>query len=153
MTKKKVAKKCGGPALKKAGRPTKFKKEYNEQVYKLCLLNATDKQIADFFGVEEKTINTWKLKHPAFLQSLKRGKIQADSEVAERLYHRACGYEHPEDKIFCNADGDVTCVPTIKHYPPDTAAAFIWLKNRAGWRDKQDIEHSGSVELKEPTIT
>lgn len=29
-----------------------------------------------------------------------------------------------------------------KHYPPDTAAAFIWLKNRAGWRDKQDIEHT-----------
>jgi hypothetical protein len=31
------------------GRPTKYKEEYNEQAYKLCLLGATDKELADFF--------------------------------------------------------------------------------------------------------
>ena len=130
-----------------AGRPTRYNKEYNEQAYKLCLLGATDKQLADFFGVRESTINTWKLRHSAFLESLKKGKIVADAEVAHKLFHRATGYEHPEDKIFCNADGEVTRVSTTKHYPPDTGAAFIWLKNRAGWRDKQEHEHSGEVTL------
>jgi len=124
-----------------AGRPTDYKTEYEEQAYKLCLLGATDKDMADFFGVCEATINNWKNEYPAFLESLKRGKIKADAEVAKSLYHRALGYEHPEDKIFCT-NGDVTTVETIKHYPPDTAAAFIWLKNRAGWRDKQEVMHS-----------
>lgn len=41
-----------------------------------------------------------------------------------------------------NYQGDVTITPIVKHYPPDTAAAFIWLKNRAGWRDKQEVDHT-----------
>lgn len=123
------------------GRPTKYKAEYCKLAYKLCLLSATDAQIADVLDVEEKTINNWKKEYPKFLQSLKKGKIKADAEVAKSLFHRACGYSHPEDKIFCT-DGDVTTVKTTKHYPPDTAAAFIWLKNRAGWRDRQETEHT-----------
>jgi hypothetical protein len=127
-------------------RPSNYKKEYAEQVYKLCLLGATDKDIADFFEVDERTINRWKKDHQAFCQSLKRGKIEADSVIAQKLFHRAKGYEHPEDKIF-NANGDPLIVPTIKHYPPDTVAAIFWLKNRQPkqWRDKQDIEHSGEI--------
>ena len=46
-----------------------------------------------------------------------------------------------------NYQGQVTLTPIIKHYPPDTTAAIFWLKNRKTdqWRDKQDVEHSGSV--------
>ncbi len=126
-------------------RPTKYKPTYNKQAYKMCLLSATDKQMADFFEVSEATINTWKKEYPTFLESLKKGKIKADAEVAKSLYQRACGYKHAEDKIFHNPGAKkkkdrIVIVPTIKHYPPDTAAAFIWLKNRAGWRDKQETE-------------
>ena len=126
-------------------RPTKYKTEYEEQAYRLCLLGATDEEMVGFFGVTERTLNRWK-KRKGFCQSIKRGKLNADANVAESLYKRACGYEHPEDKIFCT-DGKITTVETTKHYPPDTAAAFIWLKNRAGWKDKSDIEHSGTVNL------
>jgi len=128
------------------GRPDKYDVKYNEQVFKLCLLGATDKQIADFFGVCEKTINNWKKKEPEFLQSLKKGKMQADAEIASALYHRAKGYSHPEDKIF-NDNGSSLIVPTTKHYPPDTGAAFIWLKNRAGWKDKQEVDMNATVSL------
>jgi hypothetical protein len=33
-------------------------------------------------------------------------------------------------------------VPYVKHYPPETAAAIFWLKNRQGqqWREKQLVE-------------
>ena len=34
-------------------RPSKYKEEYNEQAYKLALLGATDKDIADIFDVNE----------------------------------------------------------------------------------------------------
>ncbi len=127
-------------------RPTKYKAEFAEQVYKLCLLNAIDKEIADFFGVTEKTINNWKRDHKPFLQSIKRGKIKADADVAERLYQRAMGYSHPDVHIS-NYQGEITITELTKHYPPDTAAAFIWLKNRANWKDKQDHEHSGSINI------
>lgn len=128
------------------GRPTNYKSEYDKAVYKLCLLGAIDTQIADFFGVSEQTINIWKKKHPKFIESIRAGKLQADAEIASKLYHRASGYEHPEDKIFCN-NGEITTVKTIKHYPPDTVAAIFWLKNRANWRDKQELDVDAAVSI------
>lgn len=121
-----------------AGRKTKYKKEYNEQVYKLCLLNATDVQIADYFEVTEQTITNWKKVYPAFFGSIKDGKIRADAEVAKSLHSRAVGYSH-KDVHISNYQGNITITDIVKHYPPDTAAAFIWLKNRQGWTDKKDI--------------
>ena len=132
--------------MSERGRPTDYKEEYNEQAYKLCLLGATDAEMGDFFGVTETTINNWKIAHPTFFESIKRGKVFADSNVAESLYKRATGYSHPEDKVF-NNQGEPMIVPTVKHYPPDTGAAMAWLKNRQGtkWRDKQELEHSGQI--------
>ena len=131
-----------------AGAPTKYKIEYNKLAYKYCLLGATDKQLGDNFDVDESTINNWKIAHPEFLESIKRGKTIADAEIAESLYHRAKGYEHPEDKIF-NNNGEEMIVETIKHYPPDTGAVAFWLKNRQPelWRDKQTIEQIGDTKI------
>lgn len=136
-----------------AGRPTAYKEEYNEQVYKLCLLGATDADIANFFEVTETTINNWKIDYPTFFESIKRGKERADATVAESLYKRANGYEHPDVDIKMY-EGEIIQTPLVKHYPPDTTAAIFWLKNRksAQWRDKQEIEHSGGVEVKSITV-
>lgn len=133
----------------KGGAPTKYKEEYNEQVRKLCLLGSTDKSLADFFNVSEATINNWKIEHPKFLESIREGKEVADANVADALYNRAIGFSHPHDHIT-NFQGEIKITPTTKHYPADTGAAFIWLKNRKnkssdGWRDKQEVEHSGEV--------
>ena len=130
------------------GRPTKYDPTKNDLVYKFCLLGATDAQLADMLGVTEATVNTWKQTEPEFLESIKRGKDIADMNVAQALYKRALGYETTETKV--SSDDVVT---TTKEVAPDTAAAFIWLKNRqsARWRDKQEVEHSGEVKL--PTIT
>jgi hypothetical protein len=129
----------------KVGRPSKYKPEIAEQAYKLCLLGATDKEMADFFGVAESTFNLWKKEHEEFSESLKKGKLLADANVANKLYQRALGYSHPEDKIF-NDNGEPMIVPTIKHYPPDPTAAIFWLKNRKPqeWRDKRETELTGA---------
>ena len=127
------------------GRPTKYKDEYCDQVEKLCKLGAIDKEIADFFEVNEDTINEWKLQHSKFSESIKKGKVEADMAVSQRLFERATGYEHPEDVIM-NYKGEPIIVPTTKHYPPDTTAMIFWLKNRqpAQWRDRQEIAHNFS---------
>ncbi len=122
------------------GRPTKYRVSLNDLVYKLCLLGATDENIAECLNIAESTLNDWKHKHLGFSEAIKKGKLQADGCVAQALFHRACGYTHPEVKVFCN-DGDIVTYDTFKHYPPDTGACFIWLKNRAGWKDKQEHEH------------
>jgi len=130
------------------GRPTDYREDYPEKAYKLCLLGATDKQLADFFEVSEQTINAWKKAHPAFFESLKRGKDEADANVANSLYRRALGYSHDAVKIVANANTkEEHIVPYTEHYPPDTTACIFWLKNRqkSNWRDKTEQEHSGSV--------
>lgn len=131
------------------GRPTEYRSDYCEQATKLCKLGATDKELADFFGVTEQTINAWKHDHEDFSLALKEGKELADANVAERLYQRAMGYEH-EDTYFSNYQGDVSETKTTKHYPPDSTAAIFWLKNRRPkeWRDKQEVEHSGTITTK-----
>lgn len=146
-TKKQASKQPAKPAkatkqkTKARGRPSKYKAEYAEQAQKLSLLGATDIEIADFFGVNEATLNRWKKTHKDFCVSIKRGKIMADAEIAEKLYYRASGYSCAEDKIF-NNQGVPLVVPTKKQYPPDTTAAIFWLKNRQPerWRDKQEVQ-------------
>lgn len=122
------------------GRPTDYKEEFNTQAEKLCKLGATDSELGTFFEVDESTINNWKLKYPQFLESIKKGKDLADAEVAQKLYERATGYSHPDVDIKV-VDGEIVQTELIKHYPPDTAAAIIWLKNRqkTKWRDR--FEH------------
>jgi hypothetical protein len=134
--------------INKGGRPTKYKEEYNEQAEKLCKLGATDQELADFFEVDVSTINNWKIDYPQFFESIKKGKILADSNVAERLYQRALGFEHDSEEIKV-ADGSVIRVPTRKIYPPDPTAAIFWLKNRQPekWRDKQEVQHSLDPEV------
>lgn len=131
--------------MAKVGRPTSYKPEYVEQVYKLCLLNATDKQIADIFGITEQTLNNWKTQIPEFFESMTRGKDYADANVAERLYNRAMGYEH-DDVWPSSYQGVVTLTPIRKYYPPDTQAASLWLRNRQKdkWQDKVVNEHQGA---------
>lgn len=145
-----------GMAKKRVGRPSLYKPEFAELARKFCCLGATDADLARFLDVSEATINTWKLEHPEFLESIKAGKEQADAEVATKLFHRAMGYEHPEDDIRTVAQGgnggsEIVVTPTIKRYPPDTAAAIFWLKNRRPdlWRDKVHQEISVDQTLAE----
>jgi len=132
----------------KGGRPAKYKPEYAEQAGKACLLGYTDAELAQKFDVDERTINRWKKDYPKFCQSLKKGRDIADEEVSRRLYERAMGYEVKEDVIF-QYKGEPVIVPTTKKYPPDPTSMIFWLKNRqrSKWRDKQDMEHSGEVNL------
>ena len=142
----------------------KLSKEILELTYKLMLLGANDKQLADALNVSEATIYYWKQQKPEFAQVVKAGKIEADANVAKALYHRALGYSHPDTVILTNTvktyddDGKVIeshveplLVPTIKHYPPDSYAANKWLslRQRELWNDvtQININHSGSVNL------
>lgn len=129
--------------MAKRGRPSSFKPEYVDLARKFCLLGATNDDLARLFEVAASTIDKWIAENPEFSGSVKEGREQADATVAESLYRRAVGYSHPAVKIFMPAGAtEPVYADYTEHYPPDTAAAFIWLKNRRkqDWRDKAEVE-------------
>lgn len=102
-------------------RPSQYRAEFAELAKNYCLLGAKDDDLAEFFGVTDRTIRTWKRDHPDFADALAAGKARADSLVARALYNNAVG--------------------------GDTTACIFWLKNRQkhAWRDRHEIDHSGKV--------
>lgn len=128
------------------GRPSKFKAEFVEQAAKLAALGATDRDVADFFGIDERTVNRWKQTNEEFCQALNVGKDAADDRVKQSLYRRAVGYSYDAVKIFMPANAPAPVyAPYVEHCPPDTTAAIFWLKNRDpdAWRDVSRHEHAG----------
>ncbi len=134
----------GGP-----GRSSMYDPSMNDQARKLALLGLTDKEMAEFFGVSESTLNNWKAEFPAFLVSLNEGKIVADANVADSLYRRAVGEVVFVEKRVKNSAGEYEIIRLSQQVPADPDAAKLWLTNRrpAQWRDKQELEYSGSLEL------
>ena len=95
------------------------------------------------------------MEHEEFSSALKKGKDPADSRVERSLYHRAIGYSYDAVKIFMPAGKDKpVIVPYREHVPPDTVACIFWLKNRRReeWRDKQEVDHSGSLQIKDLSL-
>lgn len=140
---------------KEAGRPTKYLAAYAKQAEKLGKLGATDDDLANFFEVAVSTISLWKVKHKPFSEAVKRGKVIADMEVADRLYSRAVGYKFTETTKERGKGGKmITTKEVHKEQPPDTASAIFWLKNRQRdkWRDRIDhgLEISDNIVVTRP---
>jgi hypothetical protein len=131
------------------GRDSKYRPEFNEQARKLCLLGATDEEIADFFDVCVATIYNWKTQFPAFLEATRAGKVVADMEVAESLFRRATGEVAFVERAYKTNEGDYKVVTLRQFIPGDVTAQRLWLLNRRpqNWRDKQDMELSGGLAI------
>lgn len=153
MAKKGVYRKLPEPdflpmARNPRGRPVKDESHFQgekflRQVYFLTLLGATDTQLAQAFGVSIKSIEAWKRTKPEFLEALQNGKLQADANVAQSLYHAALGYTVDETVVLSNKvqkfdkNGKVVeqwteplLVPVKKNYPPNVTACLKWLTAR-----------------------
>ncbi|HGJ5860612.1 MAG TPA: terminase [Arsenophonus nasoniae] len=118
---------------------TLYKHEYAEQARKLCLLGATDPELADFFEVAVSTIKKWRKDFPEFSAAIKKGKDIADAEVAHSLFNRAKGINVTENKTRIDGDKEIKEI-TEKFIPPDPTAIIFWLKNRQRdkWGDKKE---------------
>ena len=132
---KKAAKKKGVESVAKRpkGRPTKYRPEMNEMVKNLCLLGATDDEVAEYLDINRDTYYLWKKTIPEFSDAILAGKIEADALVSKSLFEAA--------------------------QRGDTSAAKFWLINRRpeNWRDKQEVKTTiaheqvfkiGDIELK-----
>lgn len=132
------------------GRDSLYDVSMNDMVRKLALLGLTDKEIAEFFGVTERTLNNWKNEYPAFFQSLSEGKTIADAEVADSLYKRATGEHVIVEKAYRNkTTGEVEIVKITQFIPGESGAAKLWLTNRRrqNWSDSQNVNLTGTLDV------
>ncbi|WP_433912352.1 helix-turn-helix domain-containing protein [Staphylococcus sp. LKG3-3] len=103
----------------------------------------TMEQIAYNIGITKNTLYRWQDRDSDFLNALKVNRDAADREVENALFKNAIGFHYTEQQV--TDTGDV--VDVEKYSKPNTTAQIFWLKNRkpAQWRDKQNIEHDGSI--------
>lgn len=141
---------------KKIGRPSIFSEIVAQKMVSLFEQGKTEDQVAKIIGVTTTTLRNWKSGKQAFLWSVNEAKLKADEMVEASLYHRAIGYSHPEEKVFCN-QGVVTTHMTEKHYPPEPTAAIYWLNNRNPnkWKSKVTVfsDESEPIDVKLPDGT
>lgn len=86
-------------------------------------------------------------------------------EYLEKLeeYMNKYKFEHPEatsDELMFVREQfpktkEILAERKVKEVVPDTTAQIFWLKNRKPekWRDKQDVEHSGTITNKNVDLT
>ena len=100
-----------------AGRPTKYKKEYCQKAEEFLSQGYSQEAFAGQLGITEQTLYNWLDKHPAFFESVKKGV------AVGRKFWEEMGIDRARGKI----DGF------------NSAAWIFNMKNRHGWRDKQEV--------------
>ena len=88
--------------------------EQRKMVHSMCGRGIPQADIAIVLGIDPKTLRLH------FRRELDTGVIHANARVAETLYRQATDRKNPS-------------IP----------AAIFWLKARAGWREKHEVEVSG----------
>ena len=152
--------------------PAKFNPDFHiPWAWSLAIRGATDQEIADEFGVSERTVNRWKYVYDEdgkavvdangdkvlseFGKTLLVGKKPADAKVEKKLYERCLGYTYTEEEkiLEYGTDGSVKPVKvrTVKkEVPPDVMAIMYWLNNRSRktgeWSQRQDVMLRTSTE-------
>ena len=100
------------------------KKEIDlSEVSRLASIGLSEEQIAQSLGISRSTITRRKRDDDAFGAALRAGKAAGVAAVTNAPFESATGEK------------------------PNTSAQIFYLKNRAGWRDKQEVESTVSGDV------
>lgn len=141
------------PTAPKPGRPTKYNPDLHPALGEAyAIAGFTVPQMAEKMGVAASTIKLWMEEHEPFSAAIKKGRALPDEKVERSLFELATGYEYDAEKplVVAGPQGCGSEVQIAKYrekIPPNATAIIYWLKNRRPdkWRDKQELEHSGSL--------
>jgi len=133
----------------------KYKKAWLSKCRDMAEKGYTDAQMAEELGVCRKTLYNICRDRPSLKRAIEEGKAIADDAVEDSLYQRATGYDYEETQTEISQTGGAerkVVKRSKRHVPPDTAAAFIWLKNRRpnDWRDKKEMAVDNTHSFAEP---
>jgi len=113
-----------------AGRPTKYDKSMCEDIIPLMSEGASKCEVAAKIGISEDTLYRWQREIPEFSEAIKKG------EQLSKAWWEEQGRINLKDKDFS---------PTLW---------YMNMKNRHGWRDKQEItgEDGGPIQFQKVAI-
>lgn len=125
---------------RKGGQPTTCTPAVYEITRRMLRAGATQKQIALTLGTDDSMIGQWAKVNPRYKALLESERWVADEAVAAALYKKAVGYTKQSVKAMQH-NGRVVLAEYTEEVGPDTAAAFIWLKNRQPeqWKDRHEV--------------
>lgn len=104
------------------GKPGRKKIEIDlAQVEKLAAIGLNEQQVADSLGICVDTLAARKRDSSSFSEALKRGKAKGVAKISNALFEQGMNGQ--------------------------TAAAIFFMKNRAGWTDKQQIDEKSDTTL------
>ena len=117
---------------KPPGRPSKYKPEYCEALVEHMKTGLSFESFAGLVAVNQDTLHEWKKKHPEFSEAQKNGS------ALSLLWWEKLGK--------AAMVGEAVVTPDGRRVSFDNFNTTMWIfamKNRHGWRDRHDHEHSG----------
>lgn len=122
----------------------------------LAMGGAKEDEIAAMLGISHRTLQRYKSAHPELRRALEK-KRNADTQVMEAFFKRACGYTAEEETTECkgkkNEDGLVVDEQVVKktvkkEVPPDLGAIKWWLENSGQPLEEElDVEEARELLL------
>lgn len=111
------------------GRPSKYDPTFCDEVVEHLQGGASLTSFAANINVSRATLNVWMEQHPEFLEAVGIAKAKC-----------AAWWELQGRKIAENGGG-----------PGSSTLAIFGMKNMASedWREKQEVEHSGGIDITE----
>ena len=122
------------------GAPTRYRPEVAELTRRYVRMGASAKMIAAHLGVSMAAFMEWTKVYPEINSALNSERLAADEQVASALFNKAVGFKRKAVKAMQH-NGQVVLAEYEEQVAPDTAAAFIWLKNRQPelWKDRHEV--------------
>jgi hypothetical protein len=122
------------------------------QVFELARFGMTDKEIAEFYGMNVNTVDNWKRTKKEFSEALQEGRIISSLKVIQSLYKRACGFYYTEthEEYKTTSDGIEVLAnrKEIKKYSlPNVTSGIYIMKARHGdkWADVYETKITGNI--------
>lgn len=113
--------------------------EFAVHAAKLSKLGMTQKEIADFIGVTDRSVLNWRAKYPEFDAACQIGLEGANNNVELSLYKQSVGYFLDEEEIKIVGD-EIVRVPVKRWYPPSVTAGIFWSKVKMKWRENLPVD-------------
>lgn len=134
------------------GRPSKYHTHVEPKLLQVAAWardGLTDADMCKNLDIGKDAFIDYKKQYPELTDALKRNKEVADIIIENELYEKAKGKVMVLNKVKVLNDGTLIDYQEETFIPGDTTAQIFWLKNRKPkeWRDKQEIEHSGSLDV------
>lgn len=123
----------------------------------------TNEEMYNALGVSKDVFYKWQRENEGFKNALMKGKFDSNGEILNAAFRQATGYVMPvtepfkvktwkefkgeDGKTFFEEAEEIVDHTYMKYFPPNSTMGIFMLKNRlpADYKDKQDINHSGSV--------